>query len=130
MLGNSLWLLLALVTQSLLCWFRARWDETRAGRDLHVIDGLTATKMANEGGDYATVLGSLCLASGQHSWSIYINHVEDSNLFIGEWAIRMCPEVPSLKMCPLPLMLRSSASTTVSRGAQLYVSSSPEPLSP
>jgi hypothetical protein len=44
--------------------------------------------MANEGGDYATVLGSLCLASGQHSWSIYINHVEDSNLFIGGWIER------------------------------------------
>lgn len=60
-----------------------RWDEARAGRDLHVIDGLTITKTANEGGDYATVLGTLCLASGQHSWNVYINHVEDSNLFIG-----------------------------------------------
>ena len=60
-----------------------RWDEVRAGRDLHVIDGLTVTKMSNEGGDYATVLGTLCVASGQHSWNVYINHVEDSNLFIG-----------------------------------------------
>ncbi len=60
-----------------------RWDEVRAGRDLHVIDGLTVTKMSNDGGDYATVLGTLCLASGQHSWNVYINHVEDSNLFIG-----------------------------------------------
>lgn len=60
-----------------------RWDEARAGKDLHVIDGLTVTKMANDGGDYATVLGTLCLASGQHTWNIYINHVEDSNLFIG-----------------------------------------------
>ncbi len=60
-----------------------RWDEAHAGKDLNVIDGLTVTKMANEGGDYATVLGTLCLASGQHSWSVYINHVEDSNLFIG-----------------------------------------------
>eukprot|EP00798_Chlamydomonas_sp_ICE-L_P005097 gene5097-34897_t len=60
-----------------------RWDDTRAGKDLHVIDGLTVTKMANEGGDYATVLGTLCLASGQHTWNVYINHVEDSNLFIG-----------------------------------------------
>lgn len=60
-----------------------RWDEARAGKDLHVIDGLTVTKMANDGGDYATVLGTLCLASGQHSWNVYINHVEDSNLFIG-----------------------------------------------
>ena len=34
-----------------------RWDEARSGKDLHVIDGLTVTKMANEGGDYATVLG-------------------------------------------------------------------------
>ncbi|KAF5841624.1 hypothetical protein DUNSADRAFT_12080 [Dunaliella salina] len=59
------------------------WDEARAGKDLLVIDGLTVTKMANEGGDYATVLGTLCLASGQHSWNVYINHVEDSNLFIG-----------------------------------------------
>lgn len=24
-----------------------RWDEARAGKDLHVIDGLTVTKMAN-----------------------------------------------------------------------------------
>lgn len=55
----------------------------RAGRDLHVIDGLTVTKMSNEGGDYATVLGTLCIASGQHTWNVYINHVEDSNLFIG-----------------------------------------------
>lgn len=55
----------------------------RAGRDLHVIDGLTVTKMSNEGGDYATVLGTLCVASGQHSWNVYVNHVEDSNLFIG-----------------------------------------------
>lgn len=55
----------------------------RAGRDLHVIDGLTVTKMSNEGGDYATVLGTLCVASGQHTWNVYINHVEDSNLFIG-----------------------------------------------
>lgn len=39
--------------------------------------------MSNEGGDYATVLGTLCLASGTHTWNIYINHVEDSNLFIG-----------------------------------------------
>jgi hypothetical protein len=62
---------------------RHRWDEVRAGRDLHVIDGLTVTKMSNEGGDYATVLGTLCVASGQHSWNVYINHVEDSNLFIG-----------------------------------------------
>lgn len=62
-----------------------RWDEVRAGRDLHVIDGLTVTKMSNEGGDYATVLGTLCVASGQHSWNVYINHVEDSNLFIGAW---------------------------------------------
>ncbi len=61
----------------------ARWDEARAGKDLNVIDGLTVTKMSNEGGDYATVLGTLCLASGQHSWNVYINHVEDSNLFIG-----------------------------------------------
>jgi hypothetical protein len=61
----------------------ARWDEVRAGRDLHVIDGLTVTKMSNEGGDYATVLGTLCIASGQHTWNVYINHVEDSNLFIG-----------------------------------------------
>ena len=60
-----------------------RWDEARSGKDLHVIDGLTVTKMANEGGDYATVLGTLCLASGQHSWNVYVNHVEDSNLFIG-----------------------------------------------
>lgn len=60
-----------------------RWDEVRAGRDLHVIDGLTVTKMSNEGGDYATVLGTLCIASGQHTWNVYINHVEDSNLFIG-----------------------------------------------
>jgi hypothetical protein len=60
-----------------------RWDEVRAGRDLHVIDGLTVTKMSNEGGDYATVLGTLCVASGQHTWNVYINHVEDSNLFIG-----------------------------------------------
>ncbi|GLI63892.1 hypothetical protein VaNZ11_007009 [Volvox africanus] len=60
-----------------------RWDEARAGKDLNVIDGLTVTKMSNEGGDYATVLGTLCLASGQHSWNVYINHVEDSNLFIG-----------------------------------------------
>ncbi len=60
-----------------------RWDEVRAGRDLHVIDGLTVTKMSNDGGDYATVLGTLCLASGKHSWNVYINHVEDSNLFIG-----------------------------------------------
>ncbi|KAJ9531877.1 hypothetical protein QJQ45_022018 [Haematococcus lacustris] len=60
-----------------------RWDEARAGKDLHVIDGLTVTKMANEGGDYATVLGTLCLSSGQHAWNVYINHVEDSNLFIG-----------------------------------------------
>ncbi len=60
-----------------------RWDEVRAGRDLHVIDGLTVTKMSNEGGDYATVLGTLCVASGQHNWNVYINHVEDSNLFIG-----------------------------------------------
>lgn len=60
-----------------------RWDEARSGKDLHVIDGLTVTKMANEGGDYATVLGTLFLASGQHSWNVYINHVEDSNLFIG-----------------------------------------------
>jgi hypothetical protein len=42
--------------------------------------------MANEGGDYATVLGTLCLASGQHAWNVYINHVEDSNLFIGKQA--------------------------------------------
>ncbi len=42
-----------------------RWDEARAGRDLHVIDGLTVTKMANDGGDYATVLGTLCLSSGE-----------------------------------------------------------------
>lgn len=55
----------------------------RAGRDLHVIDGLTVTKMSNEGGDYATVLGTLCIASGQHTWNVYVNHVEDSNLFIG-----------------------------------------------
>ena len=55
----------------------------RAGRDLHVIDGLTVTKMSNEGGDYATVLGTLCVSSGQHSWNVYVNHVEDSNLFIG-----------------------------------------------
>lgn len=61
-----------------------RWDEVRAGRDLNVIDGLTVTKMSNEGGDYATVLGTLCLASGQHCWNVYINHVEDSNLFVGE----------------------------------------------
>lgn len=61
-----------------------RWDEARAGKDLNVIDGLTVTKIANEGGDYATVLGTLCLASGQHSWNVYINHVEDSNLFIGK----------------------------------------------
>lgn len=67
-----------------------RWDEARAGKDLHVIDGLTVTKMANDGGDYATVLGTICLASGQHSWNIYINHVEDSNLFIG-----MCKAVVS-----------------------------------
>jgi hypothetical protein len=60
-----------------------RWDEVRAGRDLHVIDGLTVTKMSNEGGDYATVLGTLCVSSGQHSWNVYVNHVEDSNLFIG-----------------------------------------------
>ena len=60
-----------------------RWDEVRAGRDRHVIDGLTVTKMSNEGGDYATVLGTLCVASGQHSWNVYVNHVEDSNLFIG-----------------------------------------------
>ncbi|KAF8073005.1 E3 ubiquitin-protein ligase TOM1-like [Scenedesmus sp. PABB004] len=60
-----------------------RWDEVRAGRDLHVIDGLTVTKMSNEGGDYATVLGTLCIASGQHTWNVYVNHVEDSNLFIG-----------------------------------------------
>eukprot|EP00878_Enallax_costatus_P040251 GHUV01046326.1.p1 GENE.GHUV01046326.1~~GHUV01046326.1.p1 ORF type:complete len:119 (-),score=32.68 GHUV01046326.1:136-492(-) len=39
--------------------------------------------MSNEGGDYATVLGTLCIASGQHIWNVYINHVEDSNLFIG-----------------------------------------------
>jgi hypothetical protein len=39
--------------------------------------------MSNEGGDYATVLGTLCVASGQHSWNVYVNHVEDSNLFIG-----------------------------------------------
>jgi len=38
---------------------------------------------SSEGGDYATVLGTLCLSSGQHSWNVYINHVEDSNLFIG-----------------------------------------------
>ena len=55
----------------------------RAGRDLHVLDGLTVTKTSNEGGDYATVLGTLCLSSGQHHWNAYINHVEDSNLFIG-----------------------------------------------
>ncbi len=61
-----------------------RWDEVRAGRDLHVIDGLTVTKMSNEGGDYATVLGTLSVASGKHNWNVYINHVEDSNLFIGE----------------------------------------------
>lgn len=60
-----------------------RWDEVRAGKDLHVIDGLTVTKMANDGGDYATVLGTLSLSSSKHSWNIYINHVEDSNLFIG-----------------------------------------------
>ena len=29
------------------------------------------------------LLGTLCLASGQHSWNVYVNHVEDSNLFIG-----------------------------------------------
>jgi len=46
--------------------------------------------MANEGGDYATVLGTLCLASGQHSWNVYINHVEDSNLFIGVCASFVC----------------------------------------
>lgn len=62
-----------------------RWDEVRAGRDLNVIDGLTVTKMSNEGGDYATVLGTLCLASGQHCWNVYINHVEDSNLFVGAY---------------------------------------------
>lgn len=66
-----------------------RWDEARAGKDLNVIDGLTVTKMSNEGGDYATVLGTLCLASGQHSWNVYINHVEDSNLFIGGWETGM-----------------------------------------
>jgi len=33
------------------------------------------------------VLGTLCLASGQHSWNVYINHVEDSNLFIGGCAV-------------------------------------------
>jgi SPRY domain len=60
-----------------------RWDEGKAGKDLHVLDGLTVTKMSNEGGDYATTLGNLSLASGQHTWNIYINHVEDSNLFIG-----------------------------------------------
>eukprot|EP00955_Chlamydomonas_euryale_P069260 360375-Chlamydomonas_euryale.AAC.2 len=60
-----------------------RWDESRAGRDLHIISGLTVTKMSNDGGDYATVLGSLQLSSGQHVWNVYINHVEDSNLFIG-----------------------------------------------
>jgi len=48
-----------------------------------VLDGLTVTKTSNEGGDYATVLGTLCLSSGQHHWNAYINHVEDSNLFIG-----------------------------------------------
>jgi hypothetical protein len=63
---------------------RRSWDESRAGRDLLVVDGLTVTKMGNEGGDYATVLGNLCLASGQHAWNVYVNHVEDSNLFIGE----------------------------------------------
>jgi len=66
-----------------VCCACHRWDEVRAGRDLHVIDGLTVTKMSNEGGDYATVLGTLCIASGQHTWNVYINHVEDSNLFIG-----------------------------------------------
>jgi hypothetical protein len=66
-----------------VCVCVGRWDEARAGKDLNVIDGLTVTKIANEGGDYATVLGTLCLASGQHSWNVYINHVEDSNLFIG-----------------------------------------------
>ena len=44
-----------------------RWDEARSGKDLHVVDGLTVTKVANEGGDYATVLGTLSLASGQVS---------------------------------------------------------------
>ena len=29
------------------------------------------------------MLGTLCLSSGQHSWNVYVNHVEDSNLFIG-----------------------------------------------
>lgn len=66
-----------------LLFLFCRWDEVRAGRDLHVIDGLTVTKMSNEGGDYATVLGTLAIASGQHTWNVYINHVEDSNLFIG-----------------------------------------------
>ncbi len=42
----------------------------RAGRDLHIIGGLTVTKMSNDSGDYATVLGNLGLSSGQHSWNV------------------------------------------------------------
>jgi hypothetical protein len=47
------------------------------------------SKNANEGGDYATVLGTLCLSSGHHTWNVYINHVEDSNLFIGGLGLRV-----------------------------------------
>jgi hypothetical protein len=75
-----------------------------------VIDGLTVTKMANEGGDYATVLGTLCLASGQHAWNVYINHVEDSNLFIGQWLMYgfgVQPSKTSSKLTELVISLRA-----------------------